>query len=109
MYKTFFVVFLVGLGIHATSLDWSQLPPVEQWRTPWASDPDVVAALEAKCASPDWDVECVDELSERFASGELDPIAVIRSHCSRWESPWERSDPTPPQLCRERFGGWIRG
>jgi len=109
-FKIYATALAVGFAIHATSLDWSNFPPVEEWRVPWTPNPDVVTALEVRCADElqRGDDSCATDLSQRFASGELEPLAVIRSHCTRWQGPWESAE-EPPRLCQERFGGWIRG
>jgi hypothetical protein len=51
--------------------------------------------------------ECVDRYASAFDSGEIEPIAVLRMHCTRWHNPWEDSRGEPPLLCVEQFGGWV--
>jgi len=52
--------------------------------------------------------ECVDRYERAFSSGETDPLAVLRMHCTRWQNTWEQASSGPPSLCVEHFGGWVR-
>ena len=51
--------------------------------------------------------ECVGRYEVAFSSGEMEPIAVLRMHCTRWHNPWEEFAGEPPGLCVEQFGGWV--
>lgn len=68
-------------------------------------------ALEARCGSMQEARRetCEEALAARFASGQMSPESVIRLHCTRVESVWDAPLPDPPNLCAERFGGWVTG
>ena len=102
-----FVGFLgtLALAIQAMSAGWFGLS------LPGGLDPDVRAALGVRCGNLDESIsrECQRALSDRIATGSIDPGAILRMHCTRWEGPWGRVTESPPQICADRFGGWIRG
>ena len=68
---------------------------------------DAVLALECDPIERNQRAECVDRYESAFRSGELDPLAVLRMRCTRWQNPWERASGEPPPLCVEYFGGWV--
>ena len=81
------------------------------WQMPGHLDPDVRAALEVRCGrfQEGANRECQRSLSTRFAAGAIDPVTVLRMHCTRWQGPWGGEVEKPPEVCAERYGGWIRG
>jgi hypothetical protein len=85
----------------------------------WRPDPEVESALVIRCAGVplnDRDL-CEDGLRQEFEIGAIEPSAVVRQHCTRWQGPWASGTSDPgsvpgieaPALCVERYGGWIRG
>jgi hypothetical protein len=90
---------------------WSHLDSIsERLDMPFSRDAtEAEVALEVRCGELDsWMRRtCEDELSQRFASGNADPEAVLRMHCTRARTVWEQNMPTPPALCAARFGGWL--
>ncbi len=66
-------------------------------------------ALALKCDHLESDLreDCVGRYGTAFRSGEIEPIAVLRMHCTRWQNPWEESRGVPPLMCVEQFGGWV--
>ncbi len=72
---------------------------------------DADLALEARCGGMQGSVRrtCEEALVARFASGRANPEALIRLHCTRVESVWDAPLPEPPELCAERYGGWVAG
>ena len=34
---------------------------------------------------------------------------VLRVYCTRFENEWSNFVETVPELCVERYGGWLRG
>jgi len=80
----------------------------------WLPDPEVEAALDVRCGDLGIATEreeCESALQERFIGGEVDPVAILRQHCTRWPGGWPgaRHEAEPPTLCVDRFGGWISG
>ena len=78
----------------------------------WFAAPEVAAALDVRCGDfvSRERHACELVLHDQFAEGELDPVAVLRQHCTRRGSVWpgsHRAD--PPAMCVDRFGGWISG
>jgi hypothetical protein len=66
-----------------------------------------VLALECDQGEQKQRDECVDRYERSFSSGETDPLAVLRMHCTRWQNTWEKASSEPPSLCVEHFGGWV--
>jgi len=95
----------LALAIYAASTGWLGLS------LPGRFDPEVRAALQVRCERFDGarSRECERTLSARIASGSVDPAAILRMHCTRWEGVWGHVTEPPPAICAERFGGWIRG
>jgi hypothetical protein len=70
---------------------------------------DLQAALEIRCDT-ELDAtasECQRKLEARFASGTINPEAILRTHCMKWRGPFVGTREEPPQLCVDRFGGWL--
>jgi hypothetical protein len=67
-----------------------------------------VLALECDQGEQKQRDECVDRYERAFSSGETDPLAVLRMHCTRWQNAWDKDSSEPPSLCVEHFGGWVR-
>ena len=95
----------LAIAFHAMSAGWLGLS------LPGRLDPDVRAALGVRCGSFDEATshQCEQSLSDRIAAGSIDPGAILRMHCTRWQGPWSRVTEVPPPICAERYGGWIRG
>ena len=93
------------LAIHAMSAGWLGLS------LPGKLDPEVRAALHVRCGNLDRPDHrsCERTLSDRIAAGSIDPGAIVRMHCTRWQGPWGQVTEQPPPICYERYGGWIRG
>lgn len=74
---------------------------------PAGSIEDVVSL---RCGAMNYDSrkECVERYHAVFDSSDLDPVVVLREHCTRWENPWEDHVDEPPSTCVEKFGGWIQ-
>jgi hypothetical protein len=68
---------------------------------------DEAAAIRCSNVTFETSDQCEDRYRRDFASGALDPMALLRQHCTRWKSPWDRSLDEPPATCIEQFGGWI--
>jgi hypothetical protein len=74
--------------------------------------PDHHRALELRCGELDgWRrSECETHLVARFDSGDSNPESILRRHCTRVYNVWQQAPtPTPPAVCRQRFGGWLAG
>ena len=96
-------LFVISLALiaHANGLAELLVLPSEP--------PHAATALALECSdlAPDLRAECELEYQEAFRSGEIEPIAVLRMHCTRWSNPWESAPGEPPSLCTEQFGGWV--
>jgi hypothetical protein len=97
-------VLLILVG--AMALIVHQRGDLDESGPPSSSVDDVVAIrcddLESGVRS-----ECVERYQAVFDSSDLDPVMVLRQHCTRWQNPWEEGLGEPPSACVERFGGWI--
>lgn len=76
-----------------------------------SSDPHAVAAIELRCATneaPSLRDDCALELQREFDQGVSKPEAIVRLHCTQFSSDWARNSRTPPSICKEIYGGWIK-
>jgi hypothetical protein len=98
------LVFVIGLALAAHAGGVGEL--FERDATPVDA-----AAVAIKCheiSTADTREECIDRYSGRFITGQLDPMAVLRQHCTRFQSEWDLSSGSePPSTCVEQFGGWL--
>jgi len=70
---------------------------------------DARLALEVGCQgrTPRATRECRDMLKKLYLAGSLDPDKTLRAYCdSVRDARWGGSQPAPPKLCVERYGGW---
>lgn len=69
----------------------------------------IADVMAVKCGHMDFDARtgCVERYHAEFDSGDLDPLLVLRQHCTRWENPWQEGASEPPAACMEKFGGWV--
>jgi len=104
MRKLMFVTTALLLGLYG----WSEEYPDRAARA--QAEADVRAALEVRCdrGEEPGARECERTLTERFAAGRTSPQAVLRMHCTKWQGPFVKVSEEPPQLCVDRFGGWLR-
>jgi hypothetical protein len=76
-----------------------------------SSDPHSVAAIELRCASKKAATlrnDCAKELQREFDLGVSEPETIVRLHCTQFSSDWARTSRTPPSICKEIYGGWIK-
>lgn len=92
------------------------------WSTPefraWSAalledrdDPHTVAAIELRCASIEVGAsrdDCRRELQHDFDLGVREPESIVRLHCTQFSSDWAATPRTPPAVCKEIYGGWIK-
>ena len=52
---------------------------------------------------------CEVETSESLVAGEFDPEPILRVHCTRFDNLWAENIEIPPDLCIQRYGGWLHG
>jgi hypothetical protein len=92
---------------------WST-PEFRAWSTSLledSSDPHAVAAIELRCASqevPTFRDDCAKELQREFDLGTSEPETIVRLHCTQFSSDWAINSRTPPSICKEIYGGWIK-
>ena len=70
---------------------------------------DARLAIDVRCRDHDDSAsrECRDTLKRLYLSGALDPDKTLRTYCDSVRSGrWGGSQPPPPSLCVERYGGW---
>ena len=74
-------------------------------------DPDERKAVELQCRSMEGVLRssCERETAESLVAGEFDPDAILRLHCTRYDNHWFENIETPPNLCIQRYGGWLHG
>jgi len=76
-----------------------------------SSDPHAVAAIELRCASkevPSFHDDCAKDLQREFDLGVSEPETIVRLHCTQFSNDWATSSRTPPSICKEIYGGWIK-
>lgn len=97
----------LGLAIHFRMEIASQL---ETWTTP-SDDPRVAAAIELRCNAEPVPLrdDCARELEQDFVTGVREPETIVRRHCTRVRSDWMLESEPPLPICRDLYGGWIRG
>jgi hypothetical protein len=97
----------LGLAIHFRMEIASQL---ETWAAP-PVDPHVAAAIDLRCDSEPVPLrdDCARELEQDFVSGLREPETIVRRHCTRLPNDWMLESEPPLPICRELYGGWIRG
>jgi len=74
---------------------------------PSATLADEAVALKCDDAANGSYQECVEHYQQAFSSGVLDPMAVLRLHCTRWDNPWDLSTADAPEVCSKHFDGWV--
>ena len=74
-----------------------------------SSDDGASAAIDVRCGSlsgePRWD--CVRELNAQFAEGTHQPETILRNHCTQFRNVWTFDPEEPPEVCVQRYGGWL--
>ena len=45
--------------------------------------------------------------AESLVAGEFDPDPILRVHCTRFDNLWSENVEIPPNLCIQRYGGWL--
>jgi len=97
----------LALAIHFRMEIASRL---ETWTTP-PVDRHVAAAIDLRCESEPAPLrgECARELEQDFVSGTREPETFVRRHCTRISNQWTLEFEPPLPICRELYGGWIRG
>ena len=92
---------------------WST-PELRTWSSSLledSSDPQAVAAIELRCASMEvvaFRDDCAKELQREFDLGMSEPETIVRLHCTQFSSDWALTSRTPPSICKEIYGGWIK-
>ena len=92
---------------------WST-PGFRAWSTSLLegpSDPHAVAAIELRCASMEvvaFRDDCAKELQRDFDRGVSAPETIVRRHCTQFSSDWALTSRTPPSICTQIYGGWIK-
>ncbi len=75
-------------------------------------DQDEQTAVELQCRSMDGVLRssCETETSESLVAGAFDPEPILCVHCTRFDNLWATGDiEIPPDLCIQRYGGWLHG
>jgi hypothetical protein len=104
-----FLILTAALGL----MMWS-MPEFRAWSTTLledSTDPHAVAAIELRCASKEvaaFRNDCANELRRDFELGVREPETIVRLHCTQFSSDWARAQRTPPSICTEIYGGWIK-
>lgn len=77
-----------------------------EWRR---LDPNARQAIELQCRSLTRALRasCEREAAEALRTGTFDPERILRVHCTRFDNDWETRPSTAPELCVERYGGWL--
>jgi hypothetical protein len=66
-------------------------------------------AIDVRCQNQDGRAghECRSMLKKLYLAGALDPDRTLRTYCeSVKHARWGASQPPPPKVCVERYGGW---
>jgi len=100
---------LLALGIFAWSHGWLEAP--REWLTTRALDHEEQAAIELQCRGMGTMLRdsCEQETTESLVAGDFDPEPILRVHCTRFDNLWAENIEIPPDLCIERYGGWLHG
>ena len=104
-----FMILTAALGL----MMWS-IPEFRTWSTTLIedpADPHAVAAIELRCASKEaaaFRKNCAEELQREFDLGVREPETIVRLHCTQFSSDWSSAQRTPPFVCTEIYGGWIK-
>ena len=100
---------LLALGIFARSNGWLDAPT--RWFTTRTLDHDEQAAVELQCRGMKQTMRdsCEQETSTSLVAGEFDPEPILRVHCTRFDNLWAENIEIPPDLCIQRYGGWLHG
>jgi len=106
------LIILIGaIGFMASS-GWMGTDPREWDGIPFVEpeDPHAAAAIELRCAD-EMDAfrdDCEEELEKNFELGVREPEEILRRHCTRFTSDWALTPSSPPNICQEMYGGWIK-
>ena len=86
---------------------WREGPP-GAGRGPWL-DSIAREAIELQCRSAHQALRenCEREAAKALRAGSFDPEVVLRVHCTRFDNGWTPGPAAAPDLCVERYGGWI--
>ena len=52
---------------------------------------------------------CEHETAAALRAGKFDPELILRVHCTRFDNEWSEVVEAAPDLCVERYGGWLSG
>jgi len=98
---------LVACGLFAYGQGWLAGP--SSWWLDRELEADEVTAVELQCRGMDGVLResCEEETSESLVAGEFDPEPILRVHCTRFENTWAEEVEIPPNLCIQRYGGWL--
>lgn len=75
-------------------------------------DPHVVAAIKLRCASKEAGVfhdSCAEDLQSDFDRGVRKAESIVRLHCTQFSSDWALTSRAPDPVCKEFYGGWLKG
>lgn len=106
--RSFVVLGALALMIHFRAEIRTQ---IESWTTP-EENVHVEAAIDLRCDSEPIPLrdDCARDLHADLVSGTIEAETIIRRHCTRITSQWALEPQRPPSpICRELYGGWIRG
>jgi len=95
------LIFAIGLTLIV--LTSGVIEELRAERTPV----DEAVAIKCNHFEADRRDECEGRYEKEFNSGQLDPVAVLRLHCTRFDNEWESKRREPPSTCIEQFGGWA--
>ena len=98
----------IACGVFAWSQGWLEGP--RAWIAAHSIEPEERAAVELQCRSlqDPLRTSCEQETTESLVAGEFDPEPILRVHCTRFDNLWAAGAiEVPPELCIERYGGWL--
>lgn len=100
---------LLLTGPLAAGCLWLDWPPDRFGWQRLDRDERHAVALQCRTMSRTLRASCEREISAALRAGTFDPDVVLRVYCTRFENEWSNFVETVPELCVERYGGWLRG
>ena len=99
---------LLALGIFGGGNGWLQAPT--PWFTTRALDQDERTAVALQCRGMNQALRnsCEQQTITLLVDGEFDPEPVLRGYCTRIDNLWAANIEIPPDLCIQRYGGWLQ-